>query len=163
MDLQAQEYLKQKNWIQAIDIFNKLLGNQQNTLDQVISYLSDRAECFMELNNYQAAIDPNSYNVNLARKRLIHSLYLLKRYAEADIAARDWLILLQELDINKEVKPILEGLLGTFINCTNSKQKTVYLLKILDTNFCINYSSSIKLALLGWGQKYLELYLAVTT
>lgn len=91
MELQAQEYLKQKNWIQAIDLYNKLLSNKQITLEQVISYLTIRAECFMEINNYQAVIadskqvikliqDHNNHNVCLARKRLIHCLCLLKRF-----------------------------------------------------------------------------------
>ncbi|KAJ8965500.1 hypothetical protein NQ314_004088 [Rhamnusium bicolor] len=91
MDMQAQEYFKQKNWIQAIDLYNKLLGNKQNTIEQIISYLTNRAQCFLELNNYQAVIidskniiklaQDHNYNVCLARKRLIHCLYLLKRFA----------------------------------------------------------------------------------
>lgn len=58
--------------------------------------------------------------------------------------ARDWLIYLQESDNNKEVKPLLEGILGNFINCTNSKQKSVNLLKILETNFSTNPNTSVK-------------------
>lgn len=91
MDLQAQEFMKQKNWLQAIELFNKLLANKHNSLDQVINYFTDRAECFLELQNYACVIvdsksviklspDKNSYNVCLARKRLIHSLYSLKKY-----------------------------------------------------------------------------------
>lgn len=91
MDVQAQEYLQQKNWVQAIDLYNKLLTNKKNSIEQIVSYLTDRAECYLELNNHQAVItdskhivklspDNNSYNVCLARKRLIHSLYMMKRY-----------------------------------------------------------------------------------
>lgn len=58
--------------------------------------------------------------------------------------ARDWLIYLQESDNNKEVKPLLEGILGNFINCTNSKQKSINLLKILETNFTSNPNTSMK-------------------
>lgn len=91
MELQAQEYLKQKNWVQAIELLNKLLTNKQNSVEQIVGYLTDRAECFLELNNHQAVIidskniiklcpDQTNYNVCLARKRLIHSLYMIKRY-----------------------------------------------------------------------------------
>lgn len=51
------------------------------------------------------------------------------------MATRDWLIFLQKSDVNKDVKPILESLLANFINCSNSKQKALNLLKILDANF----------------------------
>lgn len=91
MEVQAQEFLRQKNWMQAIDLFNRLLTNKNSSVEQVVSYLTDRAECYLELNNHQAVItdskhiiklspDINNYNVCLARKRLIHSLYMLKRY-----------------------------------------------------------------------------------
>nr|XP_023024171.1 probable helicase with zinc finger domain isoform X1 [Leptinotarsa decemlineata] len=156
MELQAQEYLKQKNWIQAIDLYNKLLSNKQNTIELIVSYLTDRAECFLELNNHHGVIvdskniiklsqDHTSYNVCLARKRLIHSLYMLKMFAEADMAARDWLILIQESDMNTEIKPVLESLLGNFINCMNPKQKTINLLKILDANFTNAFNINSKI------------------
>lgn len=90
MEVQAQECLRQKNWLQAIDLYNRLLNNKKNTIEQVVSFLTYRAECYLELNNYQAVIsdskhiiklllDINNYNVCLARKRLIHSFYMLKR------------------------------------------------------------------------------------
>ncbi|CAH1119647.1 unnamed protein product [Phaedon cochleariae] len=156
MESQAQEYLKQKNWNKAIELYTRLLRNNgQNTVEQVISYLTDRAECFLEMNNHPAVIvdskdiiklsqDHGSYNVCLARKRLIHSLYMLKRFQEADMAARDWLILIQESDFNKEAKPALESLLGNFINSNDSKQKSLYLLKILNTNFTTAFSNPVK-------------------
>lgn len=62
------------------------------------------------------------------------------------MAARDWLILIQESDVNKEIKAALEGLLGSFINCTNSKQKTINLLKILDANFTNGFNNSAKVS-----------------
>ncbi|XP_056643763.1 probable helicase with zinc finger domain [Diorhabda sublineata] len=156
MEMQAQEYLKQKNWVQAIELLNKLLTNNQNSIEQLVSYLTDRAECFLELNNHQAVIidsksiiklcpDQTNYNVCLARKRLIHSLYMIKRFTEADIAAKDWLMLIQESDVNKEIKAVLEALLGNFINCSNSKQKTINLLKILDANFTNGFNTTTKM------------------
>lgn len=96
MEVEAQECLRQKNWIQAIDLYNRLLNNKKNTIEQVVSFLTDRAECYLEMNNHQAVIsdskhiiklspDINNYNVCLARKRLIHSLFMLKRYTGKQI------------------------------------------------------------------------------
>ncbi|KAJ8919966.1 hypothetical protein NQ315_006495 [Exocentrus adspersus] len=155
MELQAQKYLKQKNWTQAIDLYNKLLENEQNTMEQVVGYLTERAECFMETNNYQAVIadskhviqlfeDHDDYNVTLARKRLIHCFCLLKRFPEADVTARDWLIYLKTSDSNTEVKPLLESVLGNFINCKNSNQKSISLSKILETNFTTSATTTVK-------------------
>lgn len=91
MEVQAQECLRQKNWIKAIELYNKLLSNKKISVEQVVSFLTDRAECYLELNNHQAVItdskhiiklspDINNYNVCLARKRIINSLYMLKRF-----------------------------------------------------------------------------------
>lgn len=99
MEVQAQECLRQKNWIQAIDLYNRLLNNKKNTIEQIVCFLTDRAECYLELNNHQAVIsdskhiiklspDINNYNVCLARKRLIHSLFMLKRYTGKQIYIR---------------------------------------------------------------------------
>lgn len=97
MEEQAQDFLRQKCWVQAIDLYNRLLNNKTISVEQVVSYLTDRAECYLELNNHQAVItdskhiiklspDINNYNVCLARKRLIHSLYMLKRYTGKQVS-----------------------------------------------------------------------------
>lgn len=62
------------------------------------------------------------------------------------MATREWLIFLQESDVNREIKPLLESLLGNFISCTNSKQKALNLLKILDANFSNNHTILMKVS-----------------
>lgn len=78
-----------------------------------------------------------------------NNLFLLVSFIhvlEADMAAREWLIFLQESDINREIKPQLESLLGNFISCTNSKQKALNLLKILDANFVNSHIIPVKVS-----------------
>lgn len=67
-------------------------------------------------------------------------------FSEADMAAREWLIFLQESDLNRENKPLLESLLGNFISCTHSKQKALNLLKILDANFSNTHTIPAKVS-----------------
>lgn len=62
------------------------------------------------------------------------------------MAAREWLIFLQESDVCKDIKPQSEGLLRNFISCTNSKQKALSLLKILDANFSSSQIIPIKVS-----------------
>lgn len=58
---------------------------------------------------------------------------------EAELATREWLIILKEKDDNQEVKYLLENLLENFISF-NSRQKFESLLKVLESKFCDNYN-----------------------
>lgn len=93
MEVQANEYLRQKDWTKAVDLYNKLLQNQQINKQQIVSYLLGRSECFLELGRHEAAVADckniikmlagrnENHSGSKARKRLVHALYLLKRFS----------------------------------------------------------------------------------
>lgn len=92
MEVQANEYLRQKDWTKAVDLYNKLLQNQQINKQQIVSYLLGRSECLLELGCHEAVVidckniikliagKNENGNDSRARKRLVHALFLLKRF-----------------------------------------------------------------------------------
>lgn len=106
---QAHELVRRKEWLNAIQIFDQILSptasNFKITNVRIIGCLFGRTECYLELKNYEAAIGDCRRLLKMLseteeeacstsariKRRLIHSLYKLKRYQEAEIVCRDWL------------------------------------------------------------------------
>lgn len=106
---QAHELVRRKEWVNAIQIFDQILSpttsNFKITNVRIIGCLFGRTECYLEIKNYDAAIGDCRRLLKMLgeteeeacstsariKRRLIHALYKLKRYQEAEIVCRDWL------------------------------------------------------------------------
>lgn len=105
---QAHDLLCQKEWQSAMQLYDQLLTCPNASLvtkpskERTIAYLIGRTECQLELKLYENLVtdcrrlllllietDATS-TVSRIRRRLIHGLYRLKRYTEAEAACCDW-------------------------------------------------------------------------
>ena len=106
-EAQAHEFLRRREWGRAAELFDQLLGPALNNgipKERVVGFLLGRSECCLELGRHEAVVsdcrriikllaDADSGNNNgaRARRRLVHALFSLRRFAEAEAAAREWL------------------------------------------------------------------------
>lgn len=103
-ETQAHDLLRQRDWQSAIQLYDQLLSSPtiQSTTEQTIAHLIGRTECQLELKLYDNLVvdcrrlllllleTDASSTVSRVRRRLIHGLYRLKRYTEAETACCDW-------------------------------------------------------------------------
>lgn len=115
----AIEYLNHKQWSNAFFCFDQLLENavaKSMPSENFVGYLLGRSQCSLELKKYDDVIqdcrhiismltdDENVYSARV-RRNLINALFSLKRYAEAEQAALEWVI---RSDNSIEAKKMLE-------------------------------------------------------
>lgn len=109
-EILAHDLVRQKDYTNAINEYDSILGpataNFKTPKDQVIGCLVGRTECYLQLKNYDAAVvdckrllkvvasaepaDVTSTKFRI-RIRLIHALYKLKRFQEAETVCREWI------------------------------------------------------------------------
>ncbi|XP_066992775.2 probable helicase with zinc finger domain isoform X2 [Anabrus simplex] len=106
-EAQAHELLRRKEWCRAIELFDQLLApglNKGVPKEKLVGFLLGRSECCLELGRHEAVVsdcrrviklladaDTGNNNGARARRRLVHALFSLRRFAEAEAAAREWL------------------------------------------------------------------------
>lgn len=108
-ETQAHDLVRRKEWANALQIFDELLSPSANNFKfpnvRVISCLVGRTECYMELKNYEGVItdcrrllkmlnvigEEVSSTTTRIRRKLIHALYKLKRFEEAENVCSEWL------------------------------------------------------------------------
>lgn len=106
-EVQAHEFLRRREWGRAAELFDQLLGpalNNGTPKERVVGFLLGRSECCLELGRHEvvvsdcrrvikllADVDCASNSGARARRRLVHALFSLHRFAEAEAAAREWL------------------------------------------------------------------------
>lgn len=107
VETQAQELLRHKEWASALGLFDQLLGYaavKGSSKERLVSYLLGRSECCLELGRHEAVVSDCRKIIKLlggaessnscgarARRRLVHALFTLKRFAEAEAAAAEWI------------------------------------------------------------------------
>lgn len=115
----AIKYLNSKEWCSAYVCFDQLLGiavAKSMPSENFVGYLLGRSQCNLELNNYDDVVqdcrliismltdDENVYSGRV-RRNLVNALCLLKRYAEAEQAALEWVV---RSDNSSEAKKMLD-------------------------------------------------------
>jgi tetratricopeptide (TPR) repeat protein len=105
-EAQAYELVRQREWYGAAELFDQLLVPaflKGTPKERLVSYLLGRSECLLELGRHEAVVsdcqrvikllaDANASNSeSRAWKRLVHALYYLQRFAEAEAATQEWL------------------------------------------------------------------------
>ncbi|XP_069701486.1 probable helicase with zinc finger domain isoform X2 [Periplaneta americana] len=106
-EAQAHEFLRRREWVRAAELFDQLLGpalNNGTPKERVVGFLLGRSECCLELGRHEAVVSDcrriiklladaecGSNNGARARRRLVHALFSLRRFSEAEAAAREWL------------------------------------------------------------------------
>ncbi|XP_076263700.1 helicase with zinc finger [Rhynchophorus ferrugineus] len=157
MELQAaEELLRQKNWKKAAELYTITLKNKSTNNEQIVYSLYGRSECFFQLNNHIAVVNDckniieiagnqNNGIILLARKKLIHSLFLLNKFNDAERAATEWLSFLQadESEEAREIKCILHACLNIFNLKSDPKKKFGNLMKLLETRLPVMTSTSV--------------------
>lgn len=107
VETQAQELLRHKEWASALGLFDQLLGYaavKGSSKERLVVYLLGRSECCLELGRYEAVVSDCRKIIKLlggsessnncgsrARRRLVHALFTLRRFAEAEAAAAEWI------------------------------------------------------------------------
>lgn len=107
VESQAQELLRHKEWVSALSLFDHLLSVPMSkgiTKERLVSYLLGRSECCLELGRHEAVVsdcrriikllggaDGTNNSAIRARRRLVHALFTLHRFAEAEAAAAEWI------------------------------------------------------------------------
>lgn len=138
IELHANELLRRREWRGAAELFDDLLTSslQKGTSkDLIVGYLLGRSECLFELGRHEAVVsdcqqvikllpdsDGTSNNGSQAWKRLVHALYSLHRFNEAEVATREWLIVSGGSKNQPEAMKMLERLRVVF-QMTNGQQK----------------------------------------
>lgn len=109
---QAHDLLRQKEWQAAIQLYDQLLTTSTTSTgnaapvkpakERLIAYLIGRTECQLELKLFDNLVGDcrrllkllleadSTSTASRVRRRLIHGLYRLKRFPEAEAACRDW-------------------------------------------------------------------------
>nr|CAD7260482.1 unnamed protein product [Timema shepardi] len=101
---QALELLRRRDWSRAAELFDQLLGpalGNDVSQEKLITLLLGRSECCSELGHHDVVVSDCRRIIKLhgvgnhggrARRRLVHALFSMRRFAEAEAAAREWLI-----------------------------------------------------------------------
>ncbi|CAH0546095.1 unnamed protein product [Brassicogethes aeneus] len=120
MEPQANKYLRQKEWSKALVVFTEILKNTELTEFDKIRYTLDHAECLFQMKNYRMVVESckNIIHTSVdkiggyqARKKLLHALFLMKRYSEAELIAKDWLIQVHQYEEHFSLKCTLEEII----------------------------------------------------
>lgn len=121
---QAHDLVRNKEWHSAVQIYDQILSPTTNNFktpkERIIGCLVGRTECYMELKNYESAItdcrrllkmlnevDVCSTSARI-RRRLIHALYKLKRFQDAETACREWINAICGPQNNSDMSKVLE-------------------------------------------------------
>lgn len=111
--------------MQASQILDQILATSFNfkvPREKVISWLMNRTECSLELGRHEIVAqdgrklikiinDSDTTNIGArVRRRLVHSLFKLKRYNEAEQACREWMNSTVGPHANAEMSKVLERL-----------------------------------------------------
>lgn len=119
----AHDLVRQKDYTNAIHEYDSILSsattNFKTPKDQIIGCLYGRTECYLQLKNYDAVVadckrllkmvtnaeltDASSTKFRI-RIRLVHALYKLKRFQDADTALREWI----NCPLNADVLKLLD-------------------------------------------------------
>lgn len=105
---EAHELVRRREWAAAIQIYDPILcpstSNFNTPKDRIIGCLVGRSECYLELHEFESVVSDcqrlvkmlSEGQCTIARihRRLIHSLYKLKWYKEAETACNDWIAVL---------------------------------------------------------------------
>lgn len=107
VETQAHELLRRKEWSSALGLYDQLLGYaavKGSSKERLVSYLLGRSECCLELGRHEAVVSDCRKIIKLlggaessnncgarARRRLVHALFTLRRFAEAEAAAAEWI------------------------------------------------------------------------
>ncbi|XP_063925906.1 probable helicase with zinc finger domain isoform X1 [Zophobas morio] len=146
MEVQAADHAKKREWTLALDYYNKLLQKQNNTEQQILTYILDRSECLYQLGHHETIINDcrhilktfngkyNNINEPRTRIQLIRSLFALNRLAEAEMVIKDWLMMVKQLNQIGDEKLGLENALERFF-ALNSRQSLEPWLNNLDKNY----------------------------
>lgn len=132
----AGDHFKRSEWAKALECFEKLLAASQNNKngnyvfpkEKLLEFLIGRSECNLALGrtDYVAqdcrralklfvdgTNEINGTNKDRARRLLLKSLVLSKRYSEAEIIVKEWLI---KGKIQSDTRKILEQVKNRFEN-----------------------------------------------
>lgn len=121
---EAHDLVRHKEWHSAVQIYDQILSPTTNNFktpkERIIGCLVGRTECYMELKNYESAItdcrrllkmlnevDVCSTSARI-RRRLIHALYKLKRFQDAETACREWINAICGPQNNSDMSKVLE-------------------------------------------------------
>lgn len=138
-EILAHDLVRQKDYTNAINEYDSILSptttNFKIPKDQIIGCLVGRTECYLQLKNYDAAVadckrllkmitnaelsDLSSTKFRI-RIRLIHALYKLKRFQEAEATCREWISCPQ---VNADMLKVLERY-RTVIQMINGHNKS---------------------------------------
>lgn len=115
----AIEYLNHKQWSSAYFCFDQLLENavaKSMPSENFVGYLLGRSQCSLELKKFDDVVhdcrhiismltdDENVYSARV-RRNLVNALFALRRYAEAEQAALEWVI---RSDNSSDAKKMLD-------------------------------------------------------
>lgn len=106
-DTQAHDLVRRKEWPKAFAVYDQILSPSTNNFktpkERIMACLFGRSECGLETNKHDITIadckrllkmitDTDLNNTSArTRRRLIFSLYKLKRFAEAEQACKEWI------------------------------------------------------------------------
>lgn len=123
-ETEAHNLVRHKEWTTAVQIYDQILSptttNFKTPKERIIGCLVGRTECYMELKNYEMCINDcrrvlkmfNEMDVCSTsariRRRLIHALYKLKRFQDAETACREWINSICGPQNNSDMSKVLE-------------------------------------------------------
>lgn len=123
-EIEAHNLVRGKEWMNALLIYDQILTPSTNNFktpkERIIGCLVGRTECNMELKNYDAVITDCRRLLKMLndteicstyfriRRRLIHSLYKLKRYSEAESVCKEWISAIGCGNSNPDMCRVLE-------------------------------------------------------
>lgn len=93
MDVQATNFVKNREWGLALDSYNKLLQKSNNSEQDILTYLLDRSECLYQLGHHESVISDcreilktfggkyNNLNEPRTRTIMMRSLFAVYRLA----------------------------------------------------------------------------------
>lgn len=116
---EAHDLVRRGEWAAAIQIYDPILNANsstvQTTTGRIIGCLIGRSECCLELKNFESVIgdcqrllkmlpsDTEPGTTLRIHRRLVHSLYQLKRFKEAEAACDDWISIMANQDIVRSI------------------------------------------------------------
>lgn len=121
LEAQAQELLRHREWVMALELFDTLLSQalvKNVPKERIVAYLLGRSECFLELGRHEAVVSDcrkiiklidgvNGHTGARAWRRLVHALFTLQRFNEAEAAAAEWIASMGGIS-NPEALKLLE-------------------------------------------------------
>uniref|UniRef100_A0A8D8U4A8 Probable helicase with zinc finger domain n=1 Tax=Cacopsylla melanoneura TaxID=428564 RepID=A0A8D8U4A8_9HEMI len=107
LEYRAQELLRHNEYSEALILYNQLLSLSNSNLvskERIINFLLARSECCLVLGKHEdvvfdcrkiiklvTGIENEAGLSSKARRRLVHALFTLNRFSEAEQAATEWI------------------------------------------------------------------------